>query len=188
MKDLLNDIRKIVKKAKEGTFEIVLKGLTGANRFTGVAKKLKISVLINNAVEKKDPNRAIALLATRTWGDLFAEKKRCQLNGPINTNDLVFTIAVVDGKVTVTVQSDYLLSEAEGPKSDIAIAFQEFIDNANAVIDDILTRDRSLTLDEAIASFTKTKQVNQLTDFFEQKLSKVFFAVLVRKFATEISK
>lgn len=186
MEDLLKDIKKIVKKAKEGTFEIVLKGLTGANRFTGTAKKLKVSVLVNNAVEKKDPNRALSLLATRTWLDLFAEKKRCQLNGPINTNDLILTLCVVDGKITVTVQSEYL--KGEGPKSEIASAFQEFLDNANAVIDDIFSRDRSLTLDEKISSFSKTKQVNELTDFFEHKLSKIFFAVLVRKFATEISK
>jgi len=177
---------KIFKKIGEKAFEAMLAVFAGVSNFTQAAKDLKVSVKIDNTVDPEDSNSKVAVLAKDTWTDLFAEKKRCQLDGAINTPDLTFAIAAKDGKLTVVVQSAYL--EKTNPETELGKAFKQFIEDANETIDHIFDRDRSLNLDEKIASASPTMQVHQLSEFFEDKLEKIFFSVLVHKFSTLISK
>lgn len=184
--NILKELEKFVKKAKDATFDLALSALKGVNKVSSAAKKLKISVRINNAVAKKDPHRKVALLAEKVWTDLFSEKNHCNLNGPINTTDLVITLQVVDKKLCISAESEYLIKS--DPTGEVSIAFKEFVDAANEVIDEVSGRDRSLNVDESLSGYNNTKQVNVLTSFFNNKIEKIFFAVKVKKFVAEISK
>lgn len=185
---ILKSIKKALKNGMEITFEIALQAFSAVGTLGKVAKELKVSVKIQNMVETKDPLRKFSILAENTWLDLFDDKKRCQLKGfPINTTpDLLLTINSAGGKLSILTQSEYL--KKTDPKTEISEAFKEFIDDANEIIDEIFNRDRSLIIDETIIASNKTKQVNELTEFFEHKISKLFFAVMVKKFIAEVSK
>lgn len=186
MKDLLNEIKGIYRKAKDTAFDLALSALTGISKVSTAAKKLKVSVRINNAVKAGDTNRKVALLAQKTWTDLLSEKATCKLDGAINTTDLVITIQVVDKKLCISAESEYL--KKSDPTGEVSIAFKEFIDSANEVVDEITGRDRSLNLDESLGTYNNTKQVNTLTSFFNNKIDKIFFAVKVKKFVAEVGK
>ncbi|MFZ2151332.1 MAG: hypothetical protein WAZ12_01420 [Candidatus Absconditicoccaceae bacterium] len=176
------------KKFVESAFEIALRAFSAVGHLGKVAKDLKVTVRINNLVETKDPLRKLSLLAESTWLDLLDDKKRCQLDGfPINTvPDILLTIKTVERGLSISVESEYL--EKSEPKTEIGEAFREFIDDANEIIDEAFGRDRSLLIETEVASFAKTKQVLRLNEFFEVRISRMFFAVLVKKFVAEVSK
>lgn len=177
------------KKFVEPAFEIALKAFSAVGHLGKVAKELKVSVKINNLVETKDPLRKLSLLAEQTWLDLFDDKKRCQLEGlPINAiPDILLTIESVERGLSIKFESEYM-DKKDDSKSEIAESLKEFIDDANELIDQIFGRDRSLLIDKLIAEQPKTKQILHLNEFFETRMSKIFFAVLVKKFVAQVSK
>lgn len=177
------------KKFVEPAFEIALKAFSAVGHLGKTAKDLKISVKINNLVETRDPLRKLSLLAEQTWLDLFDDKKRCQLEGlPINVApDLLLTIERVERGLSIKAESEYL-DKKDAPKSEIGESLKEFIDDANELIDEVFGRDRTLLIETNVSEKPKTKQILVLSEFFEQRISKIFFAVLVKKFVAEVSK
>ena len=177
-----------VKKFVEAAFEIALKAFSAVGKLGEVAKNLKVTVKVQNLVETKDPLRTLSLLAEQTWLDLLDDKKRCQLDGfPINSKpDVMITITSVERGLSIKFESDYL--DKEAPKTEIGESFKEFIDDANAIIDETFGRDRSLIIEKSVRSESKTKQILILNDFFEVRINKMFFAVLVKKFVAEVGK
>jgi hypothetical protein len=177
-----------IKKFIEQAFEIALKAFSAVGHLGKVAKELKVTVRINNLVDTKDPLRRLSLLAESTWLDLLDDKKRCQLDGfPINVApDILLTIKSKERGLSISVESEYL--EKSDPKTEIGEAFQEFIEDANEIIDETFGRDRSLLIEGSVASLAKTNQVLRLSEFFETRISRMFFAVLVKKFVAEVSK
>ncbi len=176
------------KKFVEAAFEIALKAFSAVGNLGKFAKELTVSVKVQNLVETKDPLRKLSLLAESTWIDLFDDKTRCQMDGfPINSKlDLIVSLVSAGDKLVVKVESPYL--EDSNPSTEIGEAFKEFIEDANQIIDEGFGRDRSLTIDGSVSNDVKTKQVLKLNDFFEIRLSKLFFAVMVKKFVAEIGK
>ncbi|MEI7513667.1 MAG: hypothetical protein WCJ74_03555, partial [bacterium] len=88
--------------------------------------------------------------------------------------------------LSISIESEYL--EKSAPKTEIGEEFQEFIEDANEIIDETFGRDRSLLIESSVASLAKTKQVLRLSEFFETRIGRMFFAVLVKKFVAEVSK
>lgn len=178
----------IFKKFVEAAFEIALKAFSAVGHLGQVAKELKVSVKVQNIVDTKDPLRKLSLLAESTWLDLLDDKKRCQL-GDLSTNtvpDMLISISTVERGLLITVESPYLVTSE--PKTEIAEAFAEFIEDANQIIDESFGRDRSLLIEKSVASDKKTKQVLRLNEFFEVRISKMFFAIMVKKFVAEVNK
>ena len=175
-----------IKKFLEEAFEIALKALSKVGHIGQVAKDLKVTVKITNLVETKDPLRGLSILAESTWLDLFDDKKRCQLDGFDTAPDILLTIKTVDRGLSIVLESEHLKQEA--PKTEIGEAFKEFIADANEIIDETFGLDRSLLIENSIADATKTKQVLHLNEFFKVRISRMFFAVLVKKFVAEASK
>lgn len=169
----------------ENAFETMLSGISSVGQFAQVAKDLEVSVKISNIVDSNDPQRNVSFLAETTWRDLLQDQKRCKLDGPVNTQDLLFIISSDGNNLSVTVKSSYL--EKEDPKSDAGKAFKEFLDSTANMVDEIFNRDHSLSL-EKLSLLNKTKQTGALIDFYNEKLRKIFFSVLVRKFTTEAYK
>ncbi len=179
-------MKTLVKNLLEGAFEAILSGFSALGQFAGKAKEIKVSVKVNNLVERKDPLKQVSGYAENIFNDRFEEKKRCQLDGPVNTVDLQFTITASEGKLIFTVKSDYLQKNTAA-SPEIKEAFEQFITDANEVIDELLgIHLHELSID--LNSMSKTHQFIKLNQFFEEKLSRIFFAVLVKKFITEISK
>jgi hypothetical protein len=175
-------------KLAESAFEIALKAISVFGHIGKVAKEITVTVKVKNLVEPNDPLRKLSLSAEKVWIDLFYDKKRCQMDGlPINaTLDLLVSIVSDGKKLTVKVESPYLGDST--PSTEIGEAFKEFIQEANQIIDEGFGRDRSLTIDGVLGKEVKTKQVLKLSKFFEVRLSKVFFAIMVKKFVAEVSK
>lgn len=174
------------KKIKEQAFEIALKTFAAIGNLGQVARNLKVSVKVQNLVETQDDLRKLSILAERTWLELLAEKKRCQIDGfPINIEpDIIFTIKSVEKGLSISTKSKYLKKTT--PTDEGNSTFQEFVDDANKIIDEVLGRDRSWIIEKTMVSEGKTRQVLTLTEFFEAKISKIFFAVLIKKFITEV--
>lgn len=177
-----------IKKFVEQAFEIALKAFSAVGHLGNVAREIKVTVRINNLVETKDPLRKLSLLAESTWMELLDDKRRCQLDGfPINSvPDITLTITSLTKGLSIKFESEYL--EKKEPQSEIGEAFQEFIDDANEIIDETFGRDRSLLIETEVSKFAKTKQVLRLNEFYETRISKMFFAVLVKKFVAEVTK
>jgi len=173
------------KKLKEQAFEIALKTFAAIGNLGKAARDLKVSVKIQNLVETQDDMRKLSLLAEKTWLELFTEKKRCQVTGfPINAEDLIFTIKSVEKGISLEVQSKYIKKETSTDEGNST--FTEFVDDANKTIDEVLGRDRSMIIEKSIISQGKNRQIIILNEFFKKKLSRIFFAVLVKKFTTEV--
>jgi len=181
-------LKNFLKGLIEDAFELLLKTLSSIGKITDAARDIKVSVKVQHLIDDGHHLRSIADKAKETWEHLFAEKSRCQLEGqPINIpSDITFTICEKDGKLMVTVESQYL--EEKEVKSELREAVKDFVEETNEFLDDLLDRDRSLTIDPELISKTSTRQVHDLSEFFDKKLRKIFFAVLVRKFVAEISK
>ena len=177
-----------IKKFIEQAFEFSLKALAGISNIGNTAKTLKVSVKVQNLVETNTPLRKLSILSENIWLDLLEDKKRCQLEGlAINAvPDLLITIKSTEKGLAIGIESKYF--KKEDPESEIGKAFKEFIDDANEIIDETFGRDRSLVIEASVAEATKTKQMLKLNEFFETKINKMFFAVLVKKFVAEIGK
>lgn len=173
------------KKLKEQAFEIALKTFAAIGNLGKAARDLKVSVKIQNLVETQDDMRKLSLLVEKTWLELFTEKKRCQITGfPINVEvDLIFTIKSVEKGLSIEVQSKYIKKETSTDEGSI---FTEFVDDANKIIDEVLGRDRSMIIEKSIISQGKNRQIIILNEFFKKKISRIFFAVLVKKITTEV--
>lgn len=186
--NLLKKIKKVVKGGIEAAFEMALKIFAAVANLGQVAKDLKVTVRLQNLVDTKDTSRPLSLLVEKTWLDLLDDKKRCQLDDfPINVQaDLTIKIQPAEKGLCIQLESDYL--KKEDLKTELGEAFQEFLDAANETIDEILHRDKSLTIDVSLAKKNKTKQVIELKDFFDNNINKALFAVLVKKFVAEVSK
>lgn len=181
-------IKNFFKNLREETFEFFLKTLSSVGKITDAARDIKVSIKVQHLIEDGHHLKSIADKAKETWENLFSERSRCQLESqPVNlASDLTFTICEEAGKLVVKVESQYL--EEKEVKSEFRQAMEEFVEETNEFLDDLLDRDRSLTIDETLVSSNSTKQVQALSDFFDKKLRKIFFAVLVRKFIAEINK
>lgn len=175
----------------EKAIETALKVLSIVGHCGQVAKDLKVTVKIQNQVETSDPLRHSSILAEKAWADLFEDKKRAQLKGfPVNVAaDMLIIIKSADGKtdvgqLSVSVESVYLKNV--DPESDVAAAFKEILDTANEAIDEIFGRDRSLLIDgDSFMALSKTRQTLALNEFFEEKIEKLFLAVLAKKFVAQ---
>ncbi|MEI6426441.1 MAG: hypothetical protein WCO66_03750 [Candidatus Absconditabacteria bacterium] len=182
---------KIIKSLFGKAIEVTLKALSIVGHCGQVAKDLKVTVRIQNQVETNDMLRHSAILAEKAWTDLFEDKKRAQLKGfPVNVAaDLLITIKCVDGKtdvgqLSVSIESVYLTNV--DPESDVAAALKEILEMANEAIDEVFSRDRSLLIDgNSFMNLSRTKQTLELNDFFEEKIEKLFLAVLVKKFVAQ---
>jgi hypothetical protein len=178
----------IFKKFAEESFERMLKVFSGIANWAETAKNLKVSVKIQNLVETKSPVRKLTILAENTWVDLFDDKKRCRMEGiPVNVApDLLISITETDGNLEIKVESEYLVAQE---KSEVAEVFEDFIETANKILDEVFGRERkSLTINGSLATASKTKQILELSEFFEEKLERAFFAVLTKKFAVQAKK
>jgi hypothetical protein len=178
----------VFKKLFEEAFELLLKTLSSVGKITDAARDIKVSVRIQNLIEDDHKFKPLADKAKQTWTNLLEEKSRCQLEGlAVNVPaDLTFTICEEDGDLVVKIDSQYLQEkEAQGEFGQV---LKEFIEETNKFLDELLNRNRSLTIDVDLASANETKQVYKLCDFFQDKLRKVFFSVLVRKFISEVGK
>ena len=180
------NIQTMFKKLKEQAFEIALKTFAAIGNLGKAARDLKVRVKVQNLVETHDDLRKLSILAEKTWLELFAEKKRCQVGGfPINTEvDIIFTIKSVEKGLSIEVQSKYIKKETSTEEGNST--FTEFVDDANKIIDEVLGRDRSMIIEKSIISQGKNRQIIILNEFFKKKLSRIFFAVLVKKFTTEV--
>ena len=125
-------------------------------------------------------------MAEQTWLDLLEGKKRCQLEGLSEKSDITLIITSVEKGISVKFESDYL--EKKAPKTELGEAFDDFMKEANVIIDETFGRDRSLVIEQELMSENKTQQTMKLHDFFEKKISKMIFAVEVKKFVAEVSK
>ncbi|MEI6672145.1 MAG: hypothetical protein WCL02_02015 [bacterium] len=168
----------------EGAFELALSTFGFMSKFTQTAQNLKVTVKVESTVDVADGRKKIATLALKTFKDLFTDKKRCDTKGPINIHDLLFTICIQNEKITVIATSQYI--DNAGPKGEIGDVFRDFIEYANEVIEEKYT---AFTIDhEELLSLNDTQRVHVLSEMFESKLRKVFFAVLVKKFIAEVGK
>lgn len=181
-------IKNFLKNLREEAFEFFLKTLSSVGKITDAAKDIKVSVKIQNLIDNGHHFKNLSDKSKETWEHLFSERSRCQLEGqPANLpSDITFTICEEAGKLIVKVESQYL--EEKEVKSEFRQALEEFAEESKEFLDELLDRDRSLTIDETLVSVNSTKKVQGLSEFFDKKLRKIFFAVLVRKFIAEINK
>jgi len=179
-------------KLLQKTFESVLAILSAVGNLAKKAKDLSVTVKIKNAVDTSSDKRNFALLAEKTWLDLMENNQRCQLRGlPVNIPaDISFTIMLNEnGNLTVKVESDYITQTPEKEdKTKFTATLKELMDDVNQVFQELLKKDRSLDLDPNYLEKNKTNQINYLSEFFQDKLNSIIYAVLCKKFIQSFKK
>ena len=176
-----------IKNFLEQTFEVTLKALSKINNLGKVSEELKVSVALENTVETSNPLRKLSLLAEKTWIDLLSEKKRFELSQPNKENSANIVISITSSQEGLCIKTKSIYFIKTDPTSDVGKAFKEFIDGANETINETFGKKKELIIKNELSEKSKTKQILELTKFFEEKIRKILFAVLIKKFSDEVS-